>query len=400
MQAEHHARMRLNDMVRDGLYRSPPVLQGRVAPEMRHEGRVVLCFCSNNYLGLADEPALQEASIEAVREHGLGAGSSRLVSGSLSIHCHAEMRLAEFVRHPAAVLFSSGYAANVGLISTLCGSDSLIFSDQLNHASLIDGARLSRARKYIYPHKNLDALRQLLLVHRKEAAHAFVVSDAVFSMDGDAAPVVGLKRLCEEFEASLIVDEAHALGVVGPQGRGLCYDREVVPDVLVGTLGKSFGLSGAFIASSLPVVDLLRNRARSYVYTTAISPALAGAIPTAIDMVEQADGKREQLAKHVCAIREALRHAEWGELGGAGVDACDQSTSRHPIIPFIIGDEARTMAASRQLWEQGIFVQGIRPPTVPPGTSRLRIVPSATHLPAQVERLIQVLGVLSRTTLC
>ena len=349
------------------LLRDPRVVEG-CGPTVRVQGREVAQFCSNDYLGLAGHPALREAAIRATSELGVGAGASRLVSGTTPLHVKLEDRLARFCGAPAALLFSTGYHANVGAISALAGAGDVVFSDALNHASIIDGCRLSRARVYVYPHSDPDALEGLLRTHRGRG-RALIVTDALFSMDGDPAPVRALRSLADRFEAALYVDEAHGLGVLGPRGRGLCAAQDVRPDVLMGTLGKAFGVFGAFVAGSADLRTFLVNRARSFVYSTAPPvPVLAAAL-AAVDLVEAADDRRAALALHA------------GTLG----------SSSH-VYPVILGSAQRTMAASTTLLERGFFVQGIRPPTVPEGTSRLRVSLMATHDEAQVAGLRSALA--------
>jgi 8-amino-7-oxononanoate synthase len=366
-----------------GLLRSPRTAGGPQGPELDVEGRRILGFCSNDYLGLAGDPRLTQAAAQATKDHGVGSGASRLISGQHTAHRDAEARLARFVAADAALLFSTGYAANVGLLPALCDRRDVIFSDALNHASLIDGCRLSRARVRVYRHRDLDHLRALLRSHRPKARRALIVTDALFSMDGDRAPVAALRQLADPHDAALIVDEAHALGVLGPGGRGVCADAGVRPDVLVGTLGKAFGVAGAFVAASKPVIRLLENRARSYVFSTAPPPAQAATIVHALDMVTQADDRRAHVLSHARRLRRALTDQGWRVVEGDS-----------PIVPVLIGPDDLTMRLSAELFERGIFVQGIRPPTVPAGTSRLRIVPMATHTPAHLDQLISAMHAL------
>jgi 8-amino-7-oxononanoate synthase len=377
------AQQELDALEAAALRRHPRTLSGPQGPEAQVDGRTVLTFCSNDYLGLAGDPRLTAAATEAFRAHGVGAGASRLISGQHGAHRETERALASFVGTDAALLFSTGYAANTGALPALCGSDDVIFSDALNHASLIDGCRLSRARVHVYPHADVDHLATLLAQHRRQARRALIVSDALFSMDGDRAPVAALRTLADAHEAALFVDEAHALGVVGPAGRGVCADAGVRPDVLIGTLGKAFGVAGAFVASSTPVIRLLENRARSYVFSTAMPPALALTIQHALTLVTAADDRRAALLAHARRIHEGLRAQGWEVLAVDG-----------PIIAVVVGPEDATMHLSAQLFEQGLFVQGIRPPTVPAGTSRLRIVPMATHTPDHIDQLLSAMAEL------
>lgn len=364
----------LRDLEAAGLLRRPPLIRGPQGPEIQIDGKSVLCFCSNNYLGLASHPSLVAA---AETHEGFGAGASRLITGTMEAHEAAEAELAAHVGARAAALFANGYAANVGTIQALVGRGDAVFSDALNHASLIDGARLSRASVRIYEHRNLDHLRSLLRGHRADARRALIVSDALFSMDGVKAPLTELADLASEHDAGLLIDEAHSLGVFGPSGSGLSAAVGVRPDALIGTLGKAFGGAGAFVAGSREVVALVRNRARSYVYSTAPPPSMARAALAALDLVRKADDARATLLEHAARLRT--------ELDALG---CEVLASESQIIPVVIGDNRRTMELSASLLSAGIFVQGIRPPTVAPGTARLRLTPMATHTDQHIEKAI------------
>ncbi|MEM7137097.1 MAG: 8-amino-7-oxononanoate synthase [Myxococcota bacterium] len=378
-----HIREALGELESLGLRRHPRRVQGAQGPVIDLDGRRVLCFCSNNYLGLASHPALMEAS---EHEDGFGSGASRLITGSMDAHHETEEVLADFVATTDAVLFSSGYAANVGAIQALVGPGDQVFSDALNHASLIDGCRLSRAEVHVYRHREADHLRSLLRRHRGDARRALIVTDSLFSMDGVFAPIEELSTLAREHEAGLMVDEAHALGVLGPEGRGLCAARQVKPDVLIGTLGKSFGGAGAFVAGPTEVVDLIRNRARSYVFSTAPPPSLARAARRAVSLVRGASDARETLLGHAGRLRQGLREAGFDVMAGES-----------QILPVMIGGNEQVMSLSTTLLDRGVFVQGIRPPTVAPGTARLRLTPMATHTPEHIARAIEAFAGLSRS---
>jgi 8-amino-7-oxononanoate synthase len=369
----------LAELERDGLFRTERRVESSQGTEIILHGRPVLCFCSNNYLGLAGHPALQAAVRKALPHDGVGAGASRLISGSMEAHRLAESALASFCEMPEAALFSSGYAANLGTIQALLDREDVVFSDALNHASLIDGCRLSRAQLHVYRHRDVDHLAALLQRHRPSGRRALIVSDSLFSMDGVSAPLRELRLLADRHDAGLLVDEAHALGVLGPGGRGLAAEAGIEADVLIGTLGKAFGAAGAFAAASPSVVTLIRNRARSYVFSTAPSPALSAAVARATELVREASQARASLRKHSTYLRKEL----------ASLGYAVPSTGFH-ILPILVGDNRRTMDLCARLLEHGVFVQGIRPPTVPPGTARLRLTPMATHSRAQVERAIEV----------
>ncbi len=373
-----HLRSELAALESSGLLRRPVTLDGPRGAEVLLGEQPVLVFCSNDYLGLGADPRLVAACHAALDELGLGAGASRLISGTSPAHLAAEERLAGLVRQPSALLFSTGYAANIGALSTLIGRGDVAFSDRLNHASLIDGLRMSRARVRVYDHADTEHLESLLQEHRADGRRAWVVTDTVFSMDGDLAPLARLRALCEQHDASLYVDEAHALGTIG-EGRGLAHHLGVPVDALVGTLGKAAGIAGAFVAGAPELRTLLENRARSYVFSTAPPPMLAAVAQAAAAILESADAARARLREHADRVRRALRAQGW--------DVPIEGPS--PIIPVRVGDPRRTMALSAALLERGIFVQGIRPPTVPHGTSRLRVVPTAAHEAHHIDALIE-----------
>lgn len=360
------------------LLRNPRVVSGSQGPTLRIQGREVIGLCSNNYLGLADHPELAQAMTAAARELGIGSGASRHISGSMEVHKQAENALAAFCGMPAALLFSTGYAVNVGTVQGLLTRDDVVFSDALNHASLIDGCRLSRAKTHVYPHLDLDALGRLLSKHRGDGRKALLITESVFSMDGDRAPLRDLRALADRYDAGLLVDDAHSLGVFGPSGGGLCAAENVVPDVLIGTLGKAFGISGAFVAGQAEVVQLIENRARSYVFSTAPTAPVAAVTIAATRLVAAADDRRAKVLFHAQRLREGLRALGYQVINGDT-----------PIVPAIIGEPEPTMRLSAALLERGIFVHGIRPPTVPVGTSRMRIVPIATHTDAQIDDALQ-----------
>lgn len=357
-----------------GLMRSPRTIAGRQGPVVEIAGKPVVCLCSNNYLGLAGHPAIAQAAADALSEVGFGAAASRHISGTMELHRAAESRLAAFVGMPRALLFSTGYAANVGAIQALATPDTQVFSDALNHASLIDGCRLSRARVFVYRHRDPEHLRELLQAERKPGVPALILTESVFSMDGDLAPLAELRALADRFACGLVVDEAHALGVFGPEGRGLCAASGVIPDLLIGTLGKAFGTAGAFVAGGSDAIRLVENRARSYIFSTAPSPSLAAAAIAATELVQSADAARARLQAHA----ERLRR----ELTAQGFHV---QPSASPVIPVIIGPTDATMILSARLLEHGVFVHGIRPPTVAPGTSRLRVTAMATHEDSHID---------------
>jgi 8-amino-7-oxononanoate synthase len=377
---DEHVARRLADLRSAGLLRDPLVSDLPSGTHVRLAGRRLLNLCSNNYLGLADDPRVLSLLTRASAQWG-SASASRLITGSLQPHRDAELALARFVGHEDARLFSSGYAANVGALSALVGPGDLVFSDALNHASLIDGCRLSRAQVVVYPHRDLDALAELLRHHRPAAGAALVVTDAVFSMDGDLAPLVGLRSLADQHGAGLFVDEAHSLGVLGPRGAGLAASSGVRADVVTGMLGKAFGLAGGFVAGPEPLLRLLESTARSYVFSTGVHAALAAVIPALVDLVASSDDARARLLRHRTTLATALRaHLSPSLDDGA------------PILPVVVGESARALRLADALLERGLFLRGIRPPTVAPGTARLRIVPIATHTDDDISAAAELLA--------
>jgi 8-amino-7-oxononanoate synthase len=359
---------------------------GPHGPRIELGGRAMASFSSNNYLGLASDPALSAAAVGALGEAGLGAAASRLIAGNHAEHEALEAELAAFHRTEAALLFNSGFQANVGVVPALVGRGDLVLSDRLNHASLIDGCRLSRAAVEVYPHLDVTVLERILLARRPAARRALVVTESVFSMDGDRAPLAELAEVCGRNGAWLMVDEAHAVAALGPGGQGIAAELGVVPDVLVGTLGKGFGSFGAYVSGSQVLRQLLIHRARSFVFTTALPPAVAAASRASVALVAGPEGERRRarLAGHIERFAAALGEARL-LAPGAG---------RSAIFPVILGDERRTMEAASRLAELGFHVQGIRPPTVPSGSSRLRISLMATHGEDQVDALARAVASL------
>jgi 8-amino-7-oxononanoate synthase len=317
---------------------------------------------------LANHPFIAEAAIRALQELGIGAAGSRHIQGTMELHRSAEARLSRFVGLESALLFSSGYAANAGVIGALAGGSDMVFSDELNHASIIDGCRLSRASVFVYRHLDPNHLEELLSKHRALYSKALVITEALFSVDGDLAPLADLRAVCDRYDAALMVDEAHSLGVYGANGTGLCSECKISPDVLIGTLGKAFGVVGAFVAGATPTVALVENRARSYIFSTASPPSLAAATMAATELVEAAGESRKRLFSHAHRLRQALRALGYRVHEG-----------KTPIIALYVGDPVAVMKYCADLLDRGVFVHGIRPPTVAPGTSRLRVTPMGTH---------------------
>jgi 8-amino-7-oxononanoate synthase len=374
-------RDRLQALENASLRRHPRSIDGPQDAHLWVDGRRVLCLCSNNYLGLARHPVLIAAIREALDAEGVGAGGSRQISGSMHHHRRAESAFAAFWGQEASVGFATGFACNVGTLQALATRDDVIFSDRLNHASLVDGMRLSRAQVVIYEHADAADLGRKLAQHRARGKVALIVTESLFSMDGDYAPVSEIAALAGEYGAGLVVDEAHAAGVIGPQGRGYCAQQGVRPDVLIGTLGKAFGGQGAFAAADWATADLIRNRARSYVYSTAPAPVLSAAAVAALRLVRESDALRERLAKHASRLRAGLQELGFHVLPGDSA-----------IIPVVLGSPESAVSLSAELYERGLFVHGVRPPTVPVGTSRLRVIPMASHTDEDISMALSIFG--------
>ena len=372
----------------ENLYRVRRVVQGAHGVETEVDGRRCLNFCANDYLGLAADPRVADAARRALDAAGTGSGAAALVSGYNAEHRRLEEALAEFTQRPRALLFVSGWAANLGTLRALLGKADTLVADELNHASLIDGGRLSGARYVRMPHRDSAACGRALAEAAAQGRSALVATDAVFSMDGDVAPLPALAALCREHGAALMVDDAHGFGVLGAQGRGSVeHLGGPAPDVYVATLGKALGVAGAFVAGSEALVEYLVQRARSWVFSTAPPPALAAAARRALEILQAEPERRARLAANVRRFREGA--AQLGIPAGTGDGAAPVET---PIQPLVLGDERRALALSARLMERGYWVAAIRPPTVPPGTARLRITLSAAHGSAQIDGLLEALA--------
>jgi len=355
--------------------RVPRIVDGAQGPRAVVDGREVVNFASNDYLGLAGDRRLALAAAVALEEGGTGVGSSRLITGNHRQHVRLESTVADWLRYTGVRLFNTGYAANVGVLTALLRAGDVVFSDELNHASIIDGCRLSRAEIVIIPHRDHAALEAGLAT--RHGRRRLVVTESLFSMDGDLADVLAIAALCRRHAAAFVLDEAHAVGVLGPEGRGLAAELGVVPDVVIGTFGKALASFGAFAATTRPIADLLWNRARPLVFSTGLPPSVPAASRAAIEIVRGAEGdeRRRTLAAHARRLRELVPQA-----GGASASA---------IAPIVIGADREAMRCMERLLAEGLFVQGIRPPTVPAGTARLRVSLSAAHTRSQVELLGQ-----------
>jgi 8-amino-7-oxononanoate synthase len=351
------------------LKRTLKLVEGSQGTRIVIDGKDVLNFCSNNYLGLADDERLKEAAIKSLEEEGFGAGASRLISGNMSSHKKLEQTIARFKRKEKALLFSTGYMANVGVISSLFGREDWLFCDKLNHASLIDGVLLSQANFKRYAHNDMNALEDMLK-NAPEKGKRCIVTDSVFSMDGDIASLEKIVALAEQYHALVMIDEAHALGVMGKTGRGLAehFDLEDKIDIQIGTLSKAAGSFGAYCVGEARLIDYLINRARSFIYTTAMPPSVAAASVAAIKIMDSQPDLLKKLWDNTVYIREGLQQL--------GFDTLHSVT---PIIPILIKDSAKALMFSQELFDRGIFVSAVRPPTVPLNTARLRLTVMATH---------------------
>jgi predicted pyridoxal phosphate-dependent acyltransferase len=358
----------LEEIKAHDLYRQLRVIHGPQSARVQVDGQQVVLLSSNNYLGLAEHPALREAAIQALERYGCGAGASRSISGTMELHRELEERIARFKGCEEALVFSTGYMANIGLLTTVVEEGDLILSDEFNHASIVDGSRLSRAEVWVYRHRDMDYLEDLL----KKSSHRrrLIVTDGVFSMEGDIAPLPAIRTLADQYGSFVMVDDAHATGVLGEGGRGTAehFDLTGRIDIQMGTLGKALGGFGAYVAGSRDLIDYLINRCRTFLYTTALPPSIAAIALAALEVVEREPQLRKRLWENTAYFKEGLE-----SLG------FNMGMGETPICPILIGDNALTMEADHRLMARGVFVQGIRPPTVPPQGSRLRAALMATH---------------------
>jgi 8-amino-7-oxononanoate synthase len=397
----------LNERAALGLLRQRRMLQSPQAPHITVDGKSYLSFCSNDYLGLANHPKLIAALQQGAQQHGVGAGAAHLVSGHGTMHHQLEHELAAFVGKPAALLFSTGYMANIGVVQALVGKGDTVFADKFNHASLNDAMLLSRATVKRYRHNDMSHLAKLMeqcehtSSRRREqgemqgaaqqtdrgVGRKLVITDAVFSMDGDLAPLPELLDLCERHDAWLLIDDAHGFGVLGEKGRGSLSHFGIASErvICMATLGKAAGVFGAFVAAEQVVIETLVNHARSYVYTTATPPALASALLESLQLIVDGDGLRGHLQRLIAQLRSGMRDLPWKPMPSATA-----------IQPLLVGGNRAALELSEGLRERGIWVAAIRPPTVPQGTARLRITLSASHSVADVTRLIETLHELGK----
>jgi glycine C-acetyltransferase len=369
--------------IRDsGTYRRMRVLDGLQGPRMSVDGREVLLFASSNYLDLARHPEVVEAAQRATRDWGCAAGGSRLITGNLAIHEALEAELAQFFGREAALAFNTGYMANVGVIPALVGAGDVLVSDELNHASIIDGARLARAEVAVFRHGDVDSFAETLLRAREKARRILVAVDGVYSMDGDVAPVAEIVKRAHEADAMVLLDDAHGTGILGGRGRGTAEAAGVLGevDILMGTLGKSIGSFGAFVVGNARLRDLLVNTARSFIFSCALAPAQIEAARVSLRLIDEEPWRRQRLAANCDRLRR--------RLANAGISTAPSTTH---ILPVVLGENERTMNVCEDLLERGYYAQGIRHPSVPRGSARLRITPMATHDESEIDGLVDAI---------
>ena len=377
----------INELKAKGTHYNLRVLDDEQAPECTFDGKRVINLASNNYLGLTTHPKLREAALEATRKYGVGSGAVRTIAGTMKIHMELEEKIARFKNVEACVVFQSGFAANAGTVSAVLGKDDFIISDQLNHASIIDGARLSRAKILVFNHKDLAHAEEQLASIKDQPGHKLLISDGVFSMDGDIGPLPGLCDLAEKYGAIMMVDDAHASGVLGRAGRGTIdhFDVHGRVDIQVGTLSKAIGALGGYVCGTRDLIDFLYHRARPFLFSTSHPPSVAATCIAAFDVLQDEPERIENLWENTRFWKK--------ELAMLGFDIGGKTTpeSETPITPIIIGDGARTMEFSRELFKEGVLGTGIAFPTVPEGKARVRTIMTATHTEEELEKALEVL---------
>jgi len=382
-----HLSAQLEALRIQGTYFKLRVLDDAQAPLCHYDGREVINLASNNYLGLCDHPKLREAATAAIEKYGVGSGAVRTIAGTMRIHMELEEKIAHFKGVEACVVFQSGFTANAGTVSSILGKEDFILSDELNHASIIDGARLSRAKIKVFRHKDVEHAEELLKEIQHEPGHKLVITDGVFSMDGDIGPVGSLAYLCEKYGAIMMVDDAHASGVLGRNGRGSvdhfgCTQRV---DIQVGTLSKAIGALGGYVCGSRDLIDYLYHRARPFLFSTSHPPSVAASCIAAFDILENEPDRIDRLWSNTRYFQEQLAHAGF-DIGGRTTPK-----SETPITPIIIGDGRKTMEFSRAIFEQGVMATGIAFPTVPEGKARVRCIMTSEHTQAQIDKALEVL---------
>jgi glycine C-acetyltransferase len=382
-----HLTAALDDLKRAGTYFKLRELDDVQGPVCTYDGRKVINLASNNYLGLCDHPKLREAAIAAVKEHGVGSGAVRTIAGTMRIHMELEEKIARFKNVEACVVFQSGFTANAGTVGSILGKDDFILSDELNHASIIDGARLSKAKIKVFRHKDVAHCEELLNEIAHESGKKLIITDGVFSMDGDIGPVGELAALAEKYGAIMMVDDAHASGVLGRNGRGSvdhfgCHGKV---DVQVGTLSKAIGALGGYVCGSRDLIDFLYHRARPFLFSTSHPPSVAATCIAAFDILENEPERIERLWDNTAYFKTQLAAAGF-DIGGKTTPA-----SETPIVPIILGDGRTTMEFSRALFEQGVMATGIAFPTVPEGKARIRTIVTSEHTRPQLDTALEVL---------
>jgi glycine C-acetyltransferase len=377
----------LNQLKQKGTYFRLRVLEDEQAPVCTFDGKKVINLASNNYLGLTTHPKLREAALDATRKYGVGSGAVRTIAGTMKIHMELEEKIARFKNVEACVVFQSGFAANAGTVSAVLGKEDFIISDELNHASIIDGARLSRATIKVFRHKDMEHAEELLKEVAGQPGHKLLISDGVFSMDGDVAPLPALCELAEKYGAIMMVDDAHASGVLGRNGRGTIDHFEVHGrvDIQVGTLSKAIGALGGYVCGSRDLIDFLYHRARPFLFSTSHPPSVAGSCIAAFEVLEQEPERIEKLWENTRYWKKELGNLGYN-IGGVNTPA-----SETPITPIIIGDGKLTMDFSRELFKEGVMGTGIAFPTVPEGKARVRTIMTATHTREELDRALEVL---------
>ncbi len=387
-----HLTAQLDALKQAGTFFRLRQLEDAQAPVCTYDGRHVINLASNNYLGLCNHPKLEEAAIRAIREHGVGSGAVRTIAGTMRIHMELEEKIAAFKNVEACVVFQSGFTANAGTVGSILGKDDFILSDELNHASIIDGARLSRAKIKVFRHKDVAHCEELLREVQHEPGQKLIITDGVFSMDGDIGPVGALAALAERYGAIMMVDDAHASGVLGRNGRGSVdhFQAYGKVDVQVGTLSKAIGALGGYVCGSRDLIDFLYHRARPFLFSTSHPPSVAATCIAAFDILESEPERIQRLWDNTAYLKQQLTHAGF-DIGGRTTPA-----SETPIIPIILGDGRATMAFSRALFEAGLMATGIAFPTVPEGKARIRLIMTSEHTRPQLDQALEILHATAR----
>jgi glycine C-acetyltransferase len=387
-----HLTAQLDDLKARGTFFKLRQLEDAQAPVCTYDGRKVINLASNNYLGLCNDPRLEEAAIRAIREHGVGSGAVRTIAGTMRIHMELEEKIARFKNVEACVVFQSGFTANAGTVGSILGKEDFILSDELNHASIIDGARLSRAKIKVFRHKDVAHCEELLQEIENEPGRKLIITDGVFSMDGDIGPVDQLAALAEKHGAIMMVDDAHASGVLGRNGRGSVdhFNVHGKVDVQVGTLSKAIGALGGYVCGSRDLIDFLYHRARPFLFSTSHPPSVAATCMAAFDILEQEPERIARLWANTAWFKQQLEAAGF-DIGGRSTPA-----SETPIIPIILGDGRRTMDFSRELFAQGLMATGIAFPTVPEGKARVRLIMTSEHTREQLDRALDILTTVAK----